>query len=504
MKPTKDLINKIEFWIATIIYILVISTYFKNTIAHDVPEVIYFIEAKVTFSYFYNYFFPKFINATLVYIGFLLLNFLILQQFRKENSYKPIAYIALALIVMSTAFGVTKTHLDAYELMTYSSLQKAYNNFFFRELYHAFKLTMYVIGYFLLKELLIAKASQLKISGEQKTVKTLVLSLSSLWLIGFLFIQFSNSAKFLNITWTGLVISALTNYIYVTYFLLPKSKTQNRYNYYFRTFIFTLTSYIPISIILILISRIFHMEVEQPFFLFLIFSFPINILIIAPLAQFKYNSNRKTRELIGNLRGAIDTTNSNLNLLKSQINPHFLFNTLNSLYGTAIVEEAHRTSIGIQKLGDMMRFMLHENTQDYISLNRDIAYLEDYIVLQNLRLQDDLNDNIVVNLERSMKDFRIVPMLLIPFVENAYKFSISNLTPSKIEISLKTEENVLFFDVTNSINPIAEQKKEKSGVGLENVKSRLEIFYPNDYELVMHKTPQQYFVHLKINLEDKL
>ena len=505
MKPRQELINKIEFWIATIIYILVISTYFKNTLAHNVPEVIDFIKAKVTFSYFYNYFLPNFINATLVYSAFLVLNFIVLPQFRKQNIYKAIAYTALTFIVLSTTFGVTKTHLDTFELNTYSSVQKAYNNFFFKELYHAFKITMYIIGYFILRELLLTKASQLKINEEQKkNVNTLLLSIGSLWLIGFLFIEFSHSAKSLHISWTAVVISILINYIYCTYFLLPKSKTHNKYNYYFLAFIFTLTSYIPISIIIIFISILFQIDIEKAFFLFLIFSIPINLLVTAPLAQYIYKSNRETRELIGNLRGALDTSNSNLSNLKSQINPHFLFNTLNSLYGTAIVEEAHRTSMGIQKLGDMMRFMLHENTQDYISLNRDIAYLEDYIALQNLRLQEGFNDNIVVNLERSMRDLRIAPMMLIPFVENAYKFSISNLAPSKIEINLKTEENVLFFDVSNSINPIAEQKKEKSGVGLENVKSRLEIFYPDNYELVMHKTPQQYFVHLKINLESTL
>ena len=119
------------------------------------------------------------------------------------------------------------------------------------------------------------------------------------------------------------------------------------------------------------------------------------------------------------------TSYASLQKLRSQINPPFLFNALNTLYGTALSGNLANTAEGIQKLGDMMRFMLHENMQDSIPLSREAEYLRNYISLQKLRIPSEsgieINDHISEGCESQM----IAPMLLIPFVENAFKHGIS-------------------------------------------------------------------------------
>ncbi|WP_316746382.1 sensor histidine kinase [Pedobacter gandavensis] len=227
------------------------------------------------------------------------------------------------------------------------------------------------------------------------------------------------------------------------------------------------------------------------------------LLLIMPLAWMIYNSrNAKQEEEIKTLKTELGKSDASLNFLKSQINPHFLFNALNTLYGTALQENADRTGEGIQRLGDMMRFMLEENIKDQILLSRDIDYLENYILLQKLRVATSPNITIETKIEAYDGQLMITPMLLIPFVENAFKHGISLLNPSYLKITLQTKGDTLYFDVHNSIHIRSESDPEKgqSGIGLENVKQRLTLLYPNKHELVIHDNGKEFFIHLKLEL----
>ncbi|MDR6561076.1 MULTISPECIES: histidine kinase [unclassified Arcicella] len=187
-----------------------------------------------------------------------------------------------------------------------------------------------------------------------------------------------------------------------------------------------------------------------------------------------------------------------LTTLRSQINPHFLFNALNTLYAVALNENAEKTSTGIQKLGDMMRFMLHENHQDRIPLSKEIEYLENFIDIQRMRLDESHEIEIRVNIQTLNHEIYIAPMLLNPFVENAFKHGISFRKPSWIYITLTFDANKLYFKVHNSLHPKQENDTEKhsSGIGLENVKKRLELIYPQRYSLDIQQSEQDYFVAL--------
>lgn len=191
-----------------------------------------------------------------------------------------------------------------------------------------------------------------------------------------------------------------------------------------------------------------------------------------------------------------------LSHLRSQINPHFLFNALNTLYAVAMKEHSERTADGIQKLGDMMRFMLHENNQERIPLSKEIEYLVNFLDIQRMRLDESQGIEIRVNLAPAAQEVYIAPMLLNPFVENAFKHGISFRSASWIYITLTQDATKLYFKVHNSVHPKLSEdpEHEQSGIGLENVRKRLELLYPNRHTLDIQATEHDFFVSLVLHI----
>jgi two-component sensor histidine kinase len=194
-----------------------------------------------------------------------------------------------------------------------------------------------------------------------------------------------------------------------------------------------------------------------------------------------------------------------LSALRAQINPHFLFNAMNTLYATAIEESAERTSQGIQQLSDMMRFMMHENNQDRIDVQQEVTYLRNYIDLQRLRLTETDKLELKVDLDDALCLRSIAPMLLVPFVENAFKHGISFRHPSWIHIKLYCEQEQLHFSVFNSLHPRHEEDPEKhsSGIGLVNVQKRLELLYPKTHNLKIHRTEKEFSINLDLDFSQR-
>jgi LytS/YehU family sensor histidine kinase len=261
--------------------------------------------------------------------------------------------------------------------------------------------------------------------------------------------------------------------------------------------LFLVVAYLPVTVLLMVFTHN-----EDPAFIRSFFNSLIQLCITAPLSWVLYKRQMKGAEELHVLRKELRKSNANFDFLRSQINPHFLFNALNTIYGTALQEGAERTGEGVQKLGDMMRFMLQENMQDKISLSRDIEYLNNYISLQKLRTDPNPIIRIEADIEPPIRPVEIAPMLLIPFVENAFKHGISFREASFIRISLQARNNVLEFDVNNSKHARAanDPEKDKSGIGLTNVKQRLQLLYPGRHELVIRENTGEFFVHLTIRL----
>jgi LytS/YehU family sensor histidine kinase len=227
------------------------------------------------------------------------------------------------------------------------------------------------------------------------------------------------------------------------------------------------------------------------------------LAVFNPLSQALFNKYHGFLERIDSLSNRLDQSSANLQFLRSQINPHFLFNALNTLYGTSLQENAEKTAEGIQKLGDLMRFMLHENNQDTIAVEREKEYLVNYVDLQLLRTKGQEQIEILFNRSEEVCRGDIAPMLLIPFVENAFKHGISAQKKSWVKISLRCREGEVHLDINNSIHRNSGEDPEKisSGIGLQNVRQRLNIIYPNKHELIIRENELEYFVHLSLQLK---
>ena len=228
----------------------------------------------------------------------------------------------------------------------------------------------------------------------------------------------------------------------------------------------------------------------------------VQLLIVTPISWAIYQNRKDTLQAFIRAKVALSRTTADLQNLKAQINPHFLFNSLNALYATALRENSTDTATGIQRLGDMMRFMLHDNQQDRIPLHREVDYLNDYLALQRLRIGDAPNVRLTEHVAVEDENLSIAPMLIIPFVENAFKHGISLENPSWILIGLHALNGKVTFEIRNSIHPTTPKDPDEavSGTGLRNVRERLALLYPGRHELQYGAREKEYVVHLSIQI----
>ena len=193
-----------------------------------------------------------------------------------------------------------------------------------------------------------------------------------------------------------------------------------------------------------------------------------------------------------------ETLKTELSFLRSQISPHFLFNVLNNIVALVRLksEELEPT---ILKLSSLMKYMLYETDEDKALLKSEVDYLRNYIDLQKLRFGKRLNVNFDVKL---IEDWHTIePMLLIPFVENAFKHGTGMLENPVIDISLKSEKNTLLFTVKNKYIETDEAKDKVSGIGMSNVKRRLELLYGKEQDLKINKTADWFIVTLQLTFD---
>lgn len=509
----KEFINKpenlsrVEFWAATTIFVFVVFTLITNAVANDgtniwTPNRYLFEEANLKFNYYQHYFFPQLIRYTTLYFAFLLLNFRITPEIIKKESIVQNSFlIVLIYIVLGLVIGITDTWLKSQVLVQYASIQNAYNYIFQNAfVYSAWLLLMYgfysVIKY--AGEFLLANSESIQARYHFITRDGLMAIV--LWMISIFVLIIGNADKEVVALWATTVSFGIALYLYSFYEFIPKSINKKKpFWAYLKIIIPPLVlSVLPVSLLLFLL-----LYNEGMIVVINLFNIAFQLLITAPLCWILYKRQLKGNEEITVLKTALGRSNADLDFLRSQINPHFLFNALNTIYGTALQEKAERTSEGVEKLGDMMRFMLQENLQDKISLTRELDYLNNYISLQRLRTDTSPEVKIHADIEEQLKPLKISPMLLIPFVENAFKHGISLREPSHIKITLQVHGNKLFFDVHNSIHlrPDNDPEKDKSGIGLANVKQRLQLLYPRKHELIVRETGKEFFIHLTIELE---
>ncbi|HVY74382.1 MAG TPA: histidine kinase [Puia sp.] len=231
--------------------------------------------------------------------------------------------------------------------------------------------------------------------------------------------------------------------------------------------------------------------------------FAVQLLFVIPVTWFFYRGRKDALlELIGT-KTELARSKADIVALRAQINPHFLFNALNTLYAISLRDKSMETAAGIQQLGDMMRFMLEDNQQEYIPMSSELGYLHNYIALERLRIQESNDLQIDADIDDVNCNGLIAPMLLIPFVENAFKHGIRLDRRSWISIRLECAEKELSFKVVNSLHPrlVNDMESGRSGIGLQNVRDRLLLLYPGRHELHYGSEDDAFVVTLKLNIQ---
>jgi len=288
-----------------------------------------------------------------------------------------------------------------------------------------------------------------------------------------------------------IVLGVAASVVYVNlYLLLPKYFFKRKYLVY-SLFIVSTIGFGAFILRLILPSANAHFNLP-------LFQHFINIFFIVVItSSFKfYREYARKQELLGKAENK--QLKAELNLLKAQVHPHFLFNTLNNLYGLITQNQNQQASDVTLKLSDLMRYLLESSKTDLINLNKEIQFIDDYLSLEKIRLSQ--KTDIKFKVSGNYKELFLAPLLFIPLVENAFKHGLNTFsTDSFAHFYLSIQGNELFFESINSVGK-SPKNSEKSGTGLENLKKRLQLIYPQKHQLDIEETSNQFKVILHIQL----
>jgi len=491
---------RIEFWAFTTLFVFVMFFFITNGHGDDTYRQL-FQEANIPFGFYSNYFIPQFIINVCLFVVFLATNFFIIPRLMKrEKVIKNIVLFLFVFIATGSVFGVANTWIHGYRYANAprEAVDEAiFSSAFFQDALSVFIVLLFYSGIKYSAKYLLSKTDAIQKKYRFITREAIIAAM--LWLVILLLLWIFAARWHFLLAWIVQVPYGIAFYSYAFYKVIPQALTKERpfISYLLRSVLIVAILFLPVLILLLSLS-----DSEDAAFTISFFNTVFQLFVTVPVTWAVYKRKQQDMEEIGVLQKELRQSTASIDFLRSQINPHFLFNALNTLYGTAIQENADRTSEGIQKLGDMMRFMLQENMQEKISLTREIDYLNNYIELQRLRTDTNPNVRIETAIDDTTVMLRIAPMLLIPFVENAFKHGISFREPSHIKVNLDIKDKTLFFDVYNSkhIRSHIDPEKDKSGIGLENVRQRLKLMYPNKHELMIRDTSMEFFIHLTIQL----
>ena len=462
----------------------------------------------IPFGYWKNVLLPQIGSLLLMYVAYLLINLLILPSIKQisgkdiEQLYSPQIIKALAAVLFVSylvAIGINilsfyaRPHFFNYGGYQFLSLA-GYNDKPLSNLFFGFGRTLAAVLLITalsgLRDLIIWWIERPDARREYRVMITN--NATPLFIIYFLLLVFLNPLHDDFLRYFVFVTPLPLLYLYLVFWLFPYKgqKTFLEKSVVIRLLMATFLCIVP--------SVFLFFGHPKPFIPMLYWM--LLIFVAVPFFWIIYQQRKDKILQLKNIETALAKSDATLQFLKSQINPHFLFNALNTLYGTALKGDNEKTAEGIQKLGDMMRFMLHENTRDLIPMDKEIEYLTNFISLQKLRIQTSPDISIEDSIDESCAAARqIAPMLLIPFVENAFKHGISLTEKSWIRIELRCKKSIIDFEVRNSVHKNAKNLEHgKSGIGLANVRERLKHHYPGKHMLDIAETENEFSVKLTL------
>lgn len=287
---------------------------------------------------------------------------------------------------------------------------------------------------------------------------------------------------------------------YNVYRLIPKYLADKRFLKYVGLLLLTVFVVTPLEVFVIYIKSGNYPEIQVQVLENLNFQFIPNIFVLSTSTVVKitidwYTNIREKQELV------TETMQSELRFLKSQINPHFLFNTLNSLYALTLKKSDLAPDI-VLKLSEMMRYMLYECNEKWVPLSKEVNYIANYLELERIRQGNRVD--IKYEVKGLLGNQKIAPLMFIPFIENCFKHGLgSQISKGFVNIYLDVQGNEIDLQIENSkTEALPKQLHPRSGgIGLVNVRRRLELLYPNRYKLQVDDSPTTYTVKLKMQLE---
>lgn len=314
----------------------------------------------------------------------------------------------------------------------------------------------------------------------------------SFWVFFILLFVYQNPKADLQeyLSWVIILgVSALVVYVNL-YWLLVKYFFEKRYLIYFPLLVLLI---ILGGFLLDLIVPLFNEKIEVSFF-----QDCINLLFFVIITS----SGKFFREFLKEQERLIKSENeqlkTELSLLKSQVHPHFLLNTLSNLYGLIIQSQNDQAADVTLKLSGLLRYLLQSSKREDVKLTQEVAFLEDYLMLEKIRLTQDAD--IQFQVTGLNEDILIAPLLFIPVVENVFKHGLNSLSKDSFaHFSLAVQGNELLFEAQNSIG-LNINDQPKSGLGLENLKKRLDLVYPDKHFLEIEEQENIFKVTLHLNL----
>lgn len=308
-----------------------------------------------------------------------------------------------------------------------------------------------------------------------------------------------------------LPVTILTTYL-VIYILLPRYLLTGKYGYFFLFFAYTFLFSVWLESIIFLVAFItiaqnkvanLNPATFDIFFLIVSMYLVVFLATAIKLLQHAYQVRGAHQQLLTNhLEAQLKLKEAELALLKAQFHPHFLFNTLNNLYGLTL-EKSDQAPEVVLKIADLLDYMLYKCNVPKVALAQEISHIENFVALEKLRYTHHLQLYFAVN--GCTQDKFIAPMLILPFIENSFKHGLSKeIGGGKLHIELSIEGNLLNLRVENTKGSGKEymQHEAREGIGLQNVKKRLALLYEDKHHLQVIEKEKTYLVQLAIQLEE--
>jgi sensor histidine kinase YesM len=221
----------------------------------------------------------------------------------------------------------------------------------------------------------------------------------------------------------------------------------------------------------------------------------LGFALMISLVKRWWNKRKETEQL------AKEKTKAELQLLKDQVHPHFLFNTINNIYFFTLTDSS-QAAVMIKKLCDLLYYILNDCNQQLVPLDKEIRMIQDYIGLERIRYGEDRQ--LILDINGDYREKMIAPLLLIPFVENSFKHGASKMvTNSYVKLTINTVDNRLHFTITNNKPETMHSTTAKGNIGLSNVRKRLELLYPETHDLSIVSEQHSFSVSLSLQLQDK-